>query len=218
MTGPLSFLGGVTLIGGGEVVPEDLSKALALAPHLVAADSGADTALRHGMMPDAVFGDMDSISPTARSAIPPDRLHRIDEQDSTDFEKALTRIDAPFTLGIGFTGSRIDHGLAAMNCLARMAHKRVVLIGGADISFLAPPLIGLTLPLASRLSLFPLGPASGSSSGLRWPIDGIQFSPDGRIGTSNEVTGPVTLKINGPMLVILPRIALQSVIEQVFLT
>ena len=57
-----------------------------------------------------------------------------------------------------------------------------------------------------------MAPARGRSSGLRWPIDGIGFSPSGRIGTSNEVTGPVTLAFDGPgMLVITPREALERV-------
>lgn len=218
MTGPLRFARGVTLIGGGEIAPADLAEALTLAPHLVAADSGADAALRLGGMPEAVFGDMDSISPAARAAIPPERLHPVIEQDSTDFDKALRGIDAPFVLALGFTGSRIDHGLAAMNCLARRGDKRVLLIGGEDVIFLAPPHLSLSLPLATRLSLFPMGPARGRSSGLRWPIEGIAFAPNDRIGTSNEVTGPVTLELSGQMLVILPRDRLCGLIAQMFST
>jgi thiamine pyrophosphokinase len=39
--------------------------------------------------PEAVIGDFDSIRPAARTALPPDRLHPIAEQDTTDFDKAL---------------------------------------------------------------------------------------------------------------------------------
>ena len=53
---------------------------------------------------------------------------------------------------------------------------------------------------------------TGRSQGLRWPIDGLDFAPSGRIGTSNEVTGPVVLVFDGPgMLVITPREALEQV-------
>ena len=41
--------------------------------------------------------------------------------------------------------------------------------------------------------------------GLRWPLQGLDFAPDGMIGTSNEVSGPVELRFSAQkMLVILP--------------
>jgi thiamine pyrophosphokinase len=51
-----------------------------------------------------------------------------------------------------------------------------------------------------------MGPVTGRSEGLRWPIDGIAFHPAGRLGTSNAAVGPVTLEFDSPeMLLILPR-------------
>ena len=93
----------VTLIGGAPVPRADLDAALALAPVLAAADGGADAALANGLVPQAVWGDFDSISPQARAAIPTENLHRIAEQDSTDFEKCLSRIDAPLVIAVGFS-------------------------------------------------------------------------------------------------------------------
>ena len=52
----------VTLVGGGAIDPGDLDLALSRAPALVAADSGAAPVLAAGHVPDAVFGDFDSIS------------------------------------------------------------------------------------------------------------------------------------------------------------
>jgi thiamine pyrophosphokinase len=50
-----------------------------------------------------------------------------------------------------------------------------------------------------------MGPASGRATGLRWPIEGLDFAPAGRVGTSNAATGPVSIEMRGPMLLILPR-------------
>lgn len=196
---------GVTLIGGGAVDGRDMSQALALAPGLVAADGGADAALRLGHLPDAVIGDLDSLSPAGRAAIPAARLHRIAEQDSTDFTKCLTRIDAPFVLAVGFQGKRLDHTLAVLASLAAHPGRRVVLVGRRDVTVLCPPVLDVPLAPGVRVSLFPMGPARGHSTGLHWPIDGIDFAPAGRGGTSNRATGPVCLRISGPMLLILPR-------------
>lgn len=204
----LTAPGGVTLVGGGAVGPDDLAEALALAPTLAAADSGADAALAAGHVPAAVVGDLDSISAAARAAIPAARIHHIAEQDSTDFQKCLRRIAAPFVIAVGFAGRRLDHTLAALTVLAQEDTRPVVMIGPEDIAFRAPPRLVLPVAAGTRLSLWPLGPARGTSRGLRWPIDGIDFAPGGRVGTSNEATGPVDLTLAGPMLVLLPRACL----------
>lgn len=205
MTPVLASAAGVTLVGGGEVTAQDLSQALALAPVVAAADSGADRALAAGLMPEAVIGDLDSLSPQTRAAIPSDRLHRIAEQETTDFEKALLRIAAPFVLGVGFAGTRIDHLLAALNTLVRLRRPPCLLLAGEDLAFAAPPALSLGLPPGTRLSLCPLGPVTGTSRGLGWPIDGLTLDPAGFIGTSNQTTGPVELALDGSCIVILPR-------------
>ncbi len=185
-----------------------------IAPTLVAADGGANVAVAAGRIPDAVIGDFDSLTDATRNAIPQDRLHYIAEQDSTDFEKCLQRITAPLILALGFTGARIDHELAVWNVLARRRDLRCIVIGGEDIVFVAPPRLELDLAPGTRVSLFPMSPVSGDSTGLRWPIGGIGFAPDGRSGTSNEATGRVELTFDaGAMLVILPRAALATVIS-----
>lgn len=195
----------VTLIGGGLLSTADLPQALPLAPVVVAADGGADAALAHGLMPAAVWGDFDSLSQAARQAIPAQNLHHIAEQDSTDFEKCLSRIRAPLVLALGFSGARQDHFLAALTTLARRVGPPTILLAGDDAITLCPPRIALDLLPGTRLSLYPMGEATGRSTGLAWPIDGLTFAPDLRTGTSNRSTGLVTLTMQGPMLLILPR-------------
>lgn len=205
MTPVLDVARGVTLIGGGALSAAELREALALAPVVMAADGGADQALAHGIMPDAVVGDFDSLSDAARRRIAPERLHHVAEQNSTDFAKCLMRLRAPFVLAVGFSGQRLDHTLAALHVMVRHPRPPVVLVAAEDITFLAPPVLRLDLPAGARVSLFPMGQAHGTSRGLRWPIDGIAFAPDTRVGTSNEALGPVSLTLDGPMLVMLPR-------------
>nr|WP_297768341.1 thiamine diphosphokinase [uncultured Roseovarius sp.] len=195
----------ITLVGGAELPEGLLEKAMALAPKVIAADSGADTALDHEIIPHAVIGDFDSISDAARARIPEAVQHADPDQDSTDFEKCLAAIEAPLIIGLGFFGDRLDHQLSACNALTRSAWHRCILLGQGDLMFLCPPTIDLPLPDGCRVSLFPLGAVEGVSDGLRWPISGLNFSPDGRVGTSNAATGPVHLSVTSPkMLVILP--------------
>lgn len=88
----------------------------------------------------------------------------------------------------------------------------VVMLSSDDVIAACPPRLVLDLAPGMRVSLFPMGPARGRSTGLEWPLDGIALSPDGRVGTSNRATGPVGLWMEGPVLVMLPREALGALL------
>jgi thiamine pyrophosphokinase len=207
--------GPVTLIGGGEATQQDLSDALALAPTCVAADGGAALAVAAGVPLAALIGDLDSTSPDVLAQIPPARRHLIAEQESTDFDKALSRIDAPLVWGVGFTGGRLDHQLAAFNTLAAFAHRPCILLGPQEIVLLAPPRITLPTMAGEVVSLMPLAPVRGTSTGLLWPIDGLDFAPGGQIGTSNQASGPIDLTFESPdMLLIIPRRLMEPLTAQ----
>ncbi len=206
---------GITLAGGGPFTWRDLTLCLTRAPVAVAADTGADRLLRHGVMPEAVIGDFDSILPESRARIPAIRQHVVTEQVTTDFDKALRSIAAPIVLALGFAGARLDHGLAAMTTLVARASQPCILIGPSDVAFAAPPRLELDLVVGEAFSLFPMARVRGESSGLEWPIAGIDFAPDGMIGTSNRVVSSrVVLEFDRPgMLVILPRRRLDAAIR-----
>ncbi|WP_375554406.1 thiamine diphosphokinase [Roseovarius mucosus] len=195
----------VILIGGASLPEGQVNHVLRLARVVIAADSGADSALQHGITPQAVIGDFDSISQSARAAIPEAAQFPDPDQDTTDFEKCLRAIAAPLILGLGFCGDRMDHQLAACTALARHPWQRCILLGERDLMFLCPPSLNLPLPEGVRVSLFPMGAVEGVSQGLKWPIGGLNLAPDGRIATSNAALGPVHLAVTAPkLLVILP--------------
>lgn len=203
------------MVGGGPVTRRDLAMAMARAPVVVAADGGADRVLAAGVTPEAVIGDFDSISQAGQSAIAPERLFRIAEQETTDFDKALRSVSAPFVLALGVTGARMDHGLAVLNALVRHRGCPCLVISNQDVAFHVPKAITLRLKIGDRLSLFPMGPVSGVSRGLHWPIDRLRFAPGGVIGTSNLVSDQqVDLQFDqAGMLVILPRGRLDAAIS-----
>ena len=206
---------GATVLGGGEASAESMERALARAPVLVAADGGAARALDLGKMPRAVIGDMDSLPDSVSGSIPADRLHRIEEQDSTDFAKCVRSIDSPIIVGVGVLNPRLDHGLAALNVLARNPGRRLVLLTESDLCFLCPPKLDIELPVGSRVSLFPMRQVTGTSVGLRWQLDGLLFSPDGSTGTSNEVSrSQVAVCFREPgMLMILPAVQFDNAVD-----
>lgn len=209
----ISAAGPVVLVGGGPIPPGALDREIARGGPVVAADGGAGAVLEAGHLPDAVIGDMDSIAPSVRQQLSPETLHAVTEQESTDFEKCLRRIEAPLVLGLGFLGGRTDHTLAALSCLVR-APRPVLLLGSDALAFAAPRDLRLSLRPGTWVSLFPLAPVRGRSTGLRWAIDGIDFRPAGPVGTSNEATGPVRISMEGPgMVVLLPPEAREAAME-----
>ncbi len=203
----------VTLVGGGVATLHDLLEAVKLAPTCVAADGGAALALEAGLDITAVIGDFDSVGEYL-SDIPVDRHIHVCEQDSTDFDKALRHISAPLVLAVGFTGGRLDHQLAALHVLAAYPERPCILIGETEISFLCPPTVVLPVQRDDVVSLYPLAQVAGTSQGLRWEIEGLEFDPMVRIGTSNAAEGPVALTMNAPaMLVIVPRARLAEIMQ-----
>ena len=206
----------ITIVGGAYFSQGLLLETLGRAPVVYAADGGANLCMQYGCQPKQVIGDLDSISPSLRSEMDPSRIIHVAEQDTTDFEKLLIRVDAPFTLAIGFMGGRIDHQMAVQTVLTVYAHRKIICMGDEDVMFVSPPEIDLPLDAGTRASLYPMAPVQVRSTGLYWPTDGLTFAPDGQIGTSNQAKGPITLLPSAPcMLVVLPKNCLDIAIDAV---
>lgn len=205
----------ICLVGGGRLEPGDLELAFTLTDGIVAADGGAAHVLAAGRVPDAVIGDFDSLSDTERARLNPESLHWIDEQDSTDFEKALTRISAPLVVAVGFTGARIDHELAVLHALLAFRHVPCILLAEREVILLCPPRLELEMAADEVVSLFPLVEVQGRSQGLVWSIDELTFAPGRKIGTSNRSSGgPMVLEVDAPgLLALLPRHRLADVMR-----
>jgi thiamine pyrophosphokinase len=190
---PLVFERPVTLVGAGTLDRAMLDEARALAPELVAADSGADRLAGWRFVPAGVIGDMDSIARPELWRDGPTRFLQLAEQETTDFEKCLYATEAPFYIAVGFTGARIDHLLAVLHAMLARPERTVVLLGEAEAMALVRPgrRLGLSLKPGARVSLYPLLPVTGTHSrGLLWPVAGLAMSPGTRIGTSNVATAP----------------------------
>ncbi len=208
----------VTLLGAGPFNDTLLDFALARAPTLMAADGGADHALNANLRPEAIIGDLDSLTTAEVWRNSDSEIIEIPEQDSTDFDKCMRVIDAPLLLGVGFVGGRLDHQLAAFSALMAFRDKPVIILSEAEICFHCPAKLQLEAEPGTPVSIYPLAPIRGTSSiGLRWSVDGLLLEPGGRLGTSNQaVGGQVKLSFDGPGgLMILPISMLDRVIDAI---
>jgi thiamine pyrophosphokinase len=182
----LSFDGVLVIVGGGALDPGLLRQLAADGAHLVGADGGGDAIRAAGLVPEAIVGDFDSLAdPAGWDART--RLIRVPEQETTDFEKVLYSTRAPVTIGLGMTGRRFDHTLAALDAMARFARNRaIVLVDEFDLALgLAGP-FAFTAEPGARVSIHPLmATRFARSSGLKYPLDGLTLAPGVRTGTSN---------------------------------
>lgn len=204
----------ILLVGGGKHRGRALKLVNERARRIIAADGGADWLLGEGIMPELVIGDLDSVTEAGRAKLGAARLHEVDLQDNTDFEKCLEGIDAPMIFAAGFLGGRADHELAAYHALLANAYQRCVVIGEEDVICLVPPALALDVPKGSRVSLFPMADVVASSEGLRWELEDLRLAPGEKIGTSNAALGPVRVTADAPcLLLILPHAAFGALCE-----
>lgn len=177
----------LVIVGGGAVDEVLLRQLHGTGAHVIAADGGADECARAGIIPEVIIGDMDSLEDQNDWA-KKTRIVKIDEQDSTDFEKCLYSTEAPVTVALGMTGKRFDHTLAALDTVARYADKRhIILVDEEDLALGVSGGFAFEVAVGDRVSVHPLRSVRFEKSvGLKYPLDGLTLAPGVRTGTSNE--------------------------------
>ncbi len=182
-------------------------------PFVIAADSGAASALAFGYRPDLVIGDMDSIDPATlaaveRAGIPLEPFPR--DKDATDGQLAVERALAlaPIELVlVGFLGGpRLDQALANVLLLALLPTRATLieeenecalLRSGESHTWQADP--------SEVVSLIALSAeARGvATHGLRWPLAGATLRLGDTRGVSNEpAAGQVGVSLEEGLLLV----------------
>src|SRR5690606_28428232 len=207
----------LAIVGGGAVDTSLLRELSERGVALVGADGGVDTIGAAGIVPEAVIGDLDSLSDRAYWEARTRVIH-IPEQVTTDFQKALYTTEARVTLALGMTGTRLDHPLAALSAVLLFApHRRLMLVDEVDVAMAVTGSIAFEAGPRERVSIHPLVPMRFfRSSGLFYPMGGLLLEPGGLLGTSNEGTGGlVTIEPEDdtPWLLILNKDRLWDLVE-----
>ncbi len=156
-----------------------------------AADGGVVHCVAAGLMPKAVFGDMDSVSqPLVGSSDLASAWHHILDQDTTDLDKLLRHLKASRILGFGFMDGRFDHALGVLTTLSRYADtQHIVMLGEYDAMLVCRSGVTVQTDIDVRFSLWPLGEViCEASEGLLWPLNGLTFSPEEKTSTSNKTS------------------------------
>jgi len=155
---------------------------------ILAADGAANRLIRHGLEPEIILGDLDSVDP---DLLPGRRFLKIPDQDTGDFEKALLLAEreslAPVAV-TGLGGGDLDHIWGNFGILSR-----------THACFFSQNLVGMMidkifrsdiLPLHTKISLFGAPQCTMRSRGLRWELEGRVLSVGGAMSLGNRTCCP----------------------------
>lgn len=130
------------VVANGDLRPEDLNRIDPNKMMVVACDGAVWSCLQHGMTPDAVVGDLDSIDEAGRrEALPPNmQVLHLPDQTTNDLAKALAWAKTQghrSLLVVGATGGDLQHEWANMLACAAMAGDVAVVDGRGARQFLS---------------------------------------------------------------------------------
>jgi len=180
---------------------------------LICADGGANSALRMGLVPDAIVGDLDSISPAALNEFKSiSKVIRLKRQNDTDVEKCLKyAISKGYkeALLVGVTGNRLDHTFCNLGIVLKFFPKiNISLI--AENSCLKPynRKAELKTYKGETISVYGFDRKTKISSvGLKFPLKNISLPFGEKESTSNIVTSDkVELKISNVVFFVIRNV------------
>lgn len=179
------------------------------AEHIICCDGSAKSLLEAGIVPEAIVGDLDSISDEIAKKYS-DRLYRDDDEETNDLTKAVSWcINNGYKeiVILGATGKREDHTLGNISLLTEYA-KKIDVIMVTDTGIFTPHLKSCTIHSfpGQQISIFSINPDTQfTSSGLKYKLDGLKLKNWWR-GTLNEATGDsFDLKFAGGPLIVFQK-------------
>jgi thiamine pyrophosphokinase len=178
------------------------------AERIICCDGSTETAVQSGITPDAIVGDMDSLSPDAALKYA-DRIYPDSDQETNDLTKAVKwcRYKNYNNIVItGATGKREDHTIGNISLLAEYIHY-VNVIMVTDTGIFVPLLRETTLPSfhGQQVSVFSIDTDTKVSSyGLKYPLEESRITNWWQATLNESLGDSFNLRfINGRLIVYL---------------
>ena len=166
---------------------------------IVATDGAANKLLRCGVRPAVVIGDLDSIDEEVLNSCD---CIKIDRQDTTDYEKALSYIDenglAP-AIVVGIGGGYLDRII--MNLSTFYQHNSM-LVAEDLVGMIISGRKEIKLPKHTKISILGIDEAVVTSRGLKWDMDNTKLSFSGISSGCNRVAEEnIILEVKGKVFI-----------------
>jgi thiamine pyrophosphokinase len=176
------------------------------AQHLICCDGAVANLVRAGMEPEAIVGDLDSISPELAERFS-DRLFRDIDQEINDLTKAVrwcSRKGYNEIVIVGATGKREDHTIGNISLLVDYSGEMDVIMvtdTGTFTPFLNSCIIS-SFP-GQQVSIFSINPATPiTSEGLRYELHGLKLHNWWRATLNEALSDSFKLKFSGGPLIV----------------
>jgi len=201
----------VVLTHGVPPSRETLARALRGASHFVCADGGADHARAYGLTPEAIIGDLDSVTEETLSHFSKARVVRDTDTERTDTEKAIRYLldqgGVEEILLLGASGGRLDHVIGHVSLLLRYADRvRLFLEDDRCRAWVEGGSVTLDHEPGTVVSFFAVGaPAEGvTTEGLQYALAGRRLELGVQDSISNVVASrPARVRIQQGKLLFL---------------
>jgi len=192
------------IIANGEACSmELLNQLLEWSPLVVVLDAAIDRVLELGIKVDVLLGDFDRDFDYEkyREAQYPIEIIRMEDQDSTDLDKAyryLIERGIPAANVVWATGKRADHTFTNLTNMIKVADRlKVVLLDNHSKVFLLPKSYKKWYPAATNISLIPIGEVNHiTTENLYYPLLDESLTLGFRTGSSNKVSQDGTVSIS----------------------
>lgn len=184
---------------------------------IIAADGGANSSYKLGIIPNYIIGDLDSIDPKVKEFYSDkSKIIHLRRQNDTDVEKALklaikNKFEAVYMLG--GTGDRLDHSICNLGIILKYFNKiRIILIHHNTILFPYSENVKLKTVPNEIISLYAFDDSTLiSSEGLKYSLQNSTLSFGKKESTSNvAITNEVSLKISGGIIFVIRDLKLMQ--------
>jgi thiamine pyrophosphokinase len=162
------------------------------AARIICCDGSAQNLVMAGYIPDAIVGDMDSLSEDLKNRFA-DRIYPNENQSTNDLTKAVEwcyEMSYRNVVIVGATGKREDHTIGNISLLADYAEKmkvRMVTDTGIFMPFLESCKVSSFKN--QQVSIFSINPETEiSSTGLKFPLINLKIN-SWWVATLNEALG-----------------------------
>jgi thiamine pyrophosphokinase len=177
------------------------------AKRIVCCDGSTQSLVLAGLKPDAIVGDLDSLSDDLATMFA-DRIFHDRNQDTNDLTKAVSwcsEMGYKEIVIVGATGKREDHTIGNISLLAEyITEMNIIMV--TDTGILIPYLKSATISSfpGQQVSIFSIDPETRVTSlGLRYPLSGTKIK-NWWVATLNESLGDnFSLEFDGRLIIYL---------------
>lgn len=193
------------------------------AEYIIAADGGANSAYKLGIVPNSIIGDLDSIKSKVKEYLSDkSKIIKYERQDDTDVEKALKYAiekGCETVYLLGGTGDRMDHSICNLGIVLKFYNRiRIILLHGKTILHPYSKNITLNTIPNETISLYAFDDRTTiTSKGLKYPLINTTLRFGESESTSNVALGnEVNLKINDGIIFVIRELKVMRKNDLIF--